>query len=63
MDKSVHEKSTKSVHDKSPFDNINEKSLILKKSVHEMSGQKYTLLILYPSLKLDNLYNPQYSQE
>ena len=50
MDKSVHEKSTKSVHDKSPFDNINEKSLILKKSVHEMSGQKYTLLILYPSL-------------
>ena len=37
VDKSVHEKSPKSVHEKSPFDNVHEKSLILKKSVHEMS--------------------------
>jgi hypothetical protein len=37
VDKSVHEKSPKSVHKKSPFDNVHEKSPILKKSVHEMS--------------------------
>ena len=37
MDKSVHEMSPKSVHEKSPFDNVHEMSPILKKSVHEMS--------------------------
>ena len=37
MDKSILEKSPKIVHEKSPFDNVHEKSPILKKSVHEMS--------------------------
>ena len=37
MDKSVHEKSPKSVHEKLPFDNVHEKLPISKKSVHEMS--------------------------
>jgi hypothetical protein len=37
LDKRVHEKSPKSVHEKSPFDNVHEKSPILNKSVHEMS--------------------------
>ena len=37
VDKSVHEMSPKSVHEKSPFDNVHEMSPILKKSVHEMS--------------------------
>ena len=32
-----HEKLPKSVHEKSPFENVHEKSPILKKSVHEMS--------------------------
>ena len=37
MDKSVHEKSPKSVHEKLPFYNVHEKLPISKKSVHEMS--------------------------
>ena len=37
VDKGVHKKSPKIVHEKSPFDNVHEMSPILKKSVHEMS--------------------------
>ena len=37
VDKSVHEKTPKSVHEMSPFENVHENSPILKKSVHEMS--------------------------
>ena len=48
MDKSVHEKSPKSVHEMSPFDNVHEKSPILIKSVHEMS---LSTKFLHPDFK------------